>query len=123
MPFPPRKLHTLSHVRYTPHCTWSDKHPENYVPPFDRFERMEKNTAFQYMIKASERLMPCLSECIYRDSLWEVKTILPLSDIDDGRPILFRPSEELPGLVHLMGGKIDNIYDIPQELDNLLYGN
>ena len=24
MPFPPRKLHTLSHVRYTPHCSWLD---------------------------------------------------------------------------------------------------
>jgi hypothetical protein len=24
MPFPPRGLHTLSHVRYTPHEAWSD---------------------------------------------------------------------------------------------------
>ena len=64
-----------------------------------------------------------LSDCVYKDSLWEVKTVLPLSDIDDGRPILFRPSQELPGLIHLMGGKIDNIYDIPQELDSLFHGN
>ena len=122
MPFPPRKLHTLSHVRYTPHCTWSDTAAKEYVAPLERFERMEKRTAFQYMVRDSMRLLPCLSDCVYKDSLWEVKTVLPLSDIDDGRPILFRPSQELPGLIHLMGGKIDNIYDIPQELDALFHG-
>jgi len=120
MPFPDRKLHTLSHVRYTPHCAWSDETAESYVPPFDRFDRMEKKTAFQFMVRDSMRLMPCLSECSYRDSLWEVKTVLPISDTDDGRPILFRPSRELPGLVHVMGGKIDNIYDLPQELEPLI---
>ena len=123
MPFPPRKLHTLSHVRYTPHCTWSDTNAKDYVAPLERFERMEKETAFHYMVRDSMRLLPCLSDCVYKDSLWEVKTVLPLSDIDDGRPILFRPSQELPGLIHLMGGKIDNIYDIPQELDSLFHGN
>lgn len=117
MPFPPRNLHTLSHVRYTPHCAWSDETAAGYIPPMDHFARLEKKTAFQYMVRDSMRLLPCLSECLYKDSLWEVKTILPISDVDDGRPILFRPSVELPGLVHLMGGKIDNIYDIPQELD------
>jgi len=120
MPFPARKLHTLSHVRYTPHCSWSDDAKGEYTPPLDRFARMEKNTAFHYMVRDSMRLMPCLSECVYKDSLWEVKTTLPLSDTDDGRPILFRPSEELPGLVHVMGGKIDNIYDLPQELEPLI---
>lgn len=123
MPFPPRQLHTLSHVRYTPHCTWPDKADGDYVPPLERFERMEKKTAFAFMVRDSMRLLPCLSDCVYKDSLWEVKTVLPLSDLDDGRPILFRPSQELPGLVHLMGGKIDNIYDIPQELDTLLHGH
>jgi len=122
MPFPPRNLHTLSHVRYTPHCTWPDTTAESYIPPLDRFESMDKKTSFDYMVRDSMRLLPCLSECHYKDSLWEVKTILPLSDVDDGRPILFRPSQELPGLVHLMGGKIDNIYDIPQELETLLHG-
>jgi glycine/D-amino acid oxidase-like deaminating enzyme len=123
MPFPPRCLHTLSHVRYTPHCTWSDGDAETYVPPLERFERMEKKSAFEFMLRDSMRLMPCLAECLHKGSLWEVKTVLPLNDIDDGRPILFRPSPELPGLVHLMGGKIDNIYDIPQELETLLHGS
>ncbi len=120
MPFPARRLHTLSHVRYTPHCAWADESDSPYTPPFERFDGMEKKTAFHYMVRDSMRLMPCLSECVYKDSLWEVKTTLPLSDTDDGRPILFRPSEELPGLVHVMGGKIDNIYDLPQELEALI---
>ena len=53
-------------------------------------------------------------------SLFEVKTVLPQSEHDDSRPILFKPCAELSGLVSVMGGKIDNVYDLPRELDGLL---
>ena len=33
MPFPARGLHTLSHVRYTPHFSWKD---EQNVDPYKR---------------------------------------------------------------------------------------
>ncbi len=45
-------------------------------------------------------------------SLWEIKTILPQSDANDSRPILFKRDTELPGVISLLGGKIDNIYDL-----------
>ena len=56
----------------------------------------------------------------YVRSFFEVKTTLPQSEHDDSRPILFRPCAELPGLVSVIGGKIDNVYDLPRELDELL---
>ena len=52
-------------------------------------------------------------------SLYEVKTVLPQSEHDDSRPILFKRCDELPGLVSVIGGKLDNVYDLPRELDDL----
>ena len=63
------------------------------------------------MQKDAARYLPVLAGCRYRDSLWEVKTVLPRSESDDSRPILFRPHHGLPGFHSVMGGKIDNVYD------------
>jgi hypothetical protein len=49
-----------------------------------------------------------------------VKTLLPQTEVDDGRPILFRRDPLLPALIHVMGGKIDNIFDVEDELDAIL---
>jgi glycine/D-amino acid oxidase-like deaminating enzyme len=116
MPFPPRRLHTLSHVRYTPHHAWRE---DRDVPPRPSDHRPELHSNFERMVRDAARYMPCLRECRYRGSLWEVKTVLPASEVDDSRPILFRVDHGLPGLVCLMGGKIDNVYDVLRELDDL----
>ena len=58
------------------------------------------------------RYIPCLKECVYKESLWEVKTVLPRSEIDDSRPILFKANYGYEGLHCIIGGKIDNIYDV-----------
>ena len=50
--------------------------------------------------------------CQYVDSLWEVKTVLPASEIDDSRPILFKTNFCIPNYHCIMGGKIDNVYDV-----------
>ena len=71
------------------------------------------------MRKDAQRYLPALEQCRYVDSLWEIKTLLPQSEIDDSRPILFRPCEELPNLISIMGGKIDNIFDIFEKITPL----
>jgi hypothetical protein len=63
--------------------------------------------------------MPALNGCSQRGSIWEIKTVLPQSELDDGRPILFHRDEQLPGFVSVMGGKMDNIYDVAAELETL----
>lgn len=117
MPFPPRGLHTLSHVRYTPHGHWYDGLPgEGHEPAYDVFDRADKRTAFPHMVRDAARFLPALAGCQYRGSLWEVKTVLPRSEADDSRPILFRPDHGIPNYHVVMGGKIDNVYDVADAL-------
>jgi len=117
MPFPPRGLHTLSHVRYTPHGQWWEGQGEAYRPTDEVLAGAEKRTAFPHMMRDAARFVPALESCEYRGSLWEVKTVLPRSEADDSRPILFRANHGLPGFHVVMGGKIDNVYDVADRID------
>jgi glycine/D-amino acid oxidase-like deaminating enzyme len=119
MPFPDRRLWTLSHVRYTPHHDWHDKSSGTYRDAYEYFDQCPKVSNAPFMIRDAARFLPCLAKCQYRDSLWEVKTLLPQSELDDGRPILFHQCPQLPKLITILGGKLDNIYDIPQDLDDI----
>ena len=117
MPFPPRGLHTLSHVRYTPHAHWYDGLPaEPHLPAYEMFDLAEKRTAFPHMVRDAARFLPAIGRSEYRGSLWEVKTVLPRSEADDSRPILFRPDHGLANFHLVMGGKIDNVYDVADEM-------
>jgi hypothetical protein len=68
------------------------------------------------MLKDAQRYIPALQDCRYIDSIWEVKTVLPQSEVDDSRPILMKRDQGIPNLTCIMGGKIDNIYDVFEEL-------
>lgn len=114
MPFPARKLHTLSHVRYTPHLHWQDASGLN---PYQKLDHYDRITRADRMIRDASRYLPALREAKYRDSLFEVKTLLVKNEVDDGRPILFEKYSRLPGCFSILGGKIDNIYDVLEKLD------
>ncbi len=107
MPFPSRDLHSLSHVRYTPQKSW-DWTQENK----NDFNQTKLSSNFIYMLNDAQRYLPILRKSKYKQSLFDVKTILVQNEIDDGRPILFRKDHGLKNLFVVMGGKIDNIYDI-----------
>ncbi|MEI8204585.1 MAG: FAD-dependent oxidoreductase [Bacteroidota bacterium] len=111
MPFPPLEVHTFSHVRYTPHYEWKDSEESNYIDAHIMHISAQRNSAWRYMQKDAARYIPLLTECNYHSSLWEVKTILPRSESDDSRPILFLPNHGIKGFHCIMGGKIDNVYD------------
>jgi hypothetical protein len=115
MPFPSRKLHTLSHVRYTPHLSWLDSKDVN---PYEKLESYEKVSRVDRMIRDVQRYMPDIGKSFYKDSLFEIKTVLEKNEGDDGRPILFERHKEVPGLYSILGGKIDNIYDVFEKLDS-----
>lgn len=111
MPFPACQLHSLSHVRYTPHCEWYTE-PQAYRDPYAFLAAYEKASHFQFMIKDAQRYLPALAQCRYVASLWAIKTVLPMSEADDSRPILLRKDHGLPGLICVAGAKVDNIYDV-----------
>jgi glycine/D-amino acid oxidase-like deaminating enzyme len=114
MPFPARGLHTLSHVRYTPHFHWKD---EAGIDPYQKLDSYDRSTRVDRMIRDVGRYLPAIYDAKYINSLFEVKTILEQNESDDGRPILFEKHINLSGCYSVLGGKIDNIYDILERLD------
>jgi glycine/D-amino acid oxidase-like deaminating enzyme len=114
MPFPARGLHTLSHVRYTPHMHWNDKQG---IDPYQKLNDYDRSTRVDRMVRDVGRYLPAVMDAKYVDSLFEIKTVLVKNEGDDGRPILFEKHAELPGCYSILGGKIDNIYDALEKLD------
>ena len=114
MPFPARGLHSLSHVRYTPHLHWND---QPGLDPYRKLADYEQASRVDRMVRDVGRYMPAVLQAQYMDSLFEVKTVLVKNEGDDGRPILFEKHQELPGCYSVLGGKIDNIYDVLEKLD------
>jgi glycine/D-amino acid oxidase-like deaminating enzyme len=115
MPFPARGLHSFTHVRYTPHTEWHEPRDEAR-DSYDYLSKINIQSAFPKMVADAKRYVPSLTESRYVESLYEVKTVLPQSEGDDSRPILFRQDHGLPGYTCVMGGKLDNIYDVLKEL-------
>ena len=103
MPFPAEQLYSLTHVRYTPHRSWVDGSEP---------EALDSPSRWKHMVADAQRFLPCLVGADYRKSLFAVKTVLTRSERDDGRPILLHRHSERPGFFSVMGGKIDNIYDL-----------
>jgi hypothetical protein len=118
MPFPPRGLHSLSHVRYTPHAAWTEGGP-GYRPAYEEMAARPRRSHYPWMVRDAARYLPLLRDCVYEDSLWEVKTVLPRSAADDSRPILFRRDHGLVNFHCVLGAKIDNVFDLLDELEGL----
>ncbi|MCG7402265.1 MULTISPECIES: NAD(P)/FAD-dependent oxidoreductase [Caballeronia] len=118
MPFPAEGLHTLSHVRYTPHLQWDDERGRN---PYDVLDEYPGESRFDRMIRDSQRYVPQLRDSQYVKSLFEIKTVLKKNETDDGRPILFETNPVSPGLYSILGGKIDNIYDALEKIEDEIF--
>jgi glycine/D-amino acid oxidase-like deaminating enzyme len=110
MPYPAETLHSLSHVRYTPHASWTDRESER--SPYDLFAGMQPQTRHRHMLLDAARYVPTLAQAEWQKSIYEVKTLLIKNEKDDGRPILFRQQPAGSHVISIMGGKIDNIYDL-----------
>ena len=83
------------------------------------FKTVPRVSNYPHMIRDAQRYLPSLRDCRYVDSIWEVKTVLPRSEVDDSRPILFAKDHGLKNLICILGGKIDNIYDMLDAIETL----
>ena len=54
----------------------------------------------------------------YSHSLFSMKPILKLSEIDDSRPTLVKQFSTNPTFVSVLSGKINTVYDLKEVLDN-----
>jgi hypothetical protein len=105
-------------VRYTPHEAWQEGDGP-YRSAYARLAATPLRTSFPYMVRDAARYLPAVGECRYVDSLWEVKTVLPRSEQDDSRPILFKQHYGLPNFHCVLGAKIDNIFDLLDQMHTL----
>ncbi len=110
MPYPSAGLHSLTHVRYTPHRHWTDATAGKGA--YAVFDDLPQETRQRHMILDAARYVPALAQARYDRSLFEVKTVLAKNERDDGRPILFQRQPARSPVISIMGGKIDNIYDL-----------
>jgi len=118
MPFPALSLHSLHHVRYTPHAEWTTKKSQI---PFQQDELESSNlTRWSSISLDIKRFIPSLSTSKRIRSMWEIKTLLPQSEREDSRPILFhRAKNEFSNVISILGGKIDNVFDLDDQLEKL----
>lgn len=112
MPFPPAGLHSLSHVRYTPHLTWREN---NFA---QEAATTQPSTSFAHMLRDAVRYVPSLEGTRYVQSLWETKTILPNSEHDDSRPAVIQRAGD--NVWSIVGAKIDGIYDALESIESQL---
>jgi len=84
-------------------------------------EQYEQATRVDRMVRDVGRYLPAVLDAKYVDSLFEVKTVLVKNEGDDGRPILFEKHLGLPGCYSVLGGKIDNVYDVLEKLDEEVF--
>jgi glycine/D-amino acid oxidase-like deaminating enzyme len=103
MPFPALGCYSLTHVRYTPHTSWTEPGERPLTPAASRYEVMVRDAA---------RYMPCMQHAQYQGSLYELKAILMKSEGSDSRPIVFEQSLDSERVYSILGSKIDNVYDI-----------
>ncbi|WDF72865.1 FAD-dependent oxidoreductase [Novosphingobium sp. KACC 22771] len=110
MPYPSENLYSLTHVRYTPHMSWVDR--QGGRPAYAVGDSLSTNTRWRHMMMDTRRYMPCAGDLEYVKSVFDVKTVLTRNERDDGRPILLHRHHRGPNFYSVMGGKIDNIYDL-----------
>ncbi len=103
MPFPAAGLHSLSHVRHTPHAAYDGPERRSMTPH-------RSNSAA--MVRDSQRYLPCLGRARIMGSLFDVKATLVRHEGDDGRPILIERSRDAPRVLSVLGAKIDTVYDV-----------
>ncbi len=113
LPFPSTNYHSFSHVRYTPHLRWTSLERTDSSKVLAEYQ---KESRFEYMIRDAQKYMPSLKLTKYVKSFFEVKTLLPQNSNNDGRPIFFEKDQVQPKFISIMGGKIDNVYDIAERI-------
>lgn len=115
MPFPSRGLHSFTHVRWTPRSSWTAQTQDKSPYKFADMANQESN--FSIMRDDAARFVPLMSEVKHIDSIFEIKTVLVANEENDGRPILIEGTIGKGGITSILGGKMDNMFDVLMEFD------
>ncbi len=111
IPFPSSKesVHSLTHVRYTPHKTWFDR--DSKIAEDYQKDIKDISTRHRHMILDGIKFIPELVNSEWKNSIYEIKSLYHTNQTDDRRPILYHKDKNNK-VISVLGGKIDNIYDL-----------
>lgn len=110
MPYPAADCYSLTHVRYTPHRAWTSAESPIDVPVPD-------GSLWMHMQRDALRYLPVLAGLRPVGARYEIKTVLLRNESDDGRPIMLHRNAVNPDYMTVLGGKLDNIYDLFEALN------
>lgn len=128
MPFGKTGYHSLTSVTFTPHITSYDKLPTfdcqkkagEYCTPMHLGNcnncKYRPESAWGYMSQLAKKYLRDDFQFEYSHSLFSMKPILKLSEIDDSRPTLIKQFSQNPTFVSVLSGKINTVYDLNEVL-------
>ena len=112
LPHPISKKHTFSHVRYTPQVEYIDgKETTDFDALLDSWQENRRSNFIKIKTDAA-RYVPELEKVSLSQSQWAIKTVLQASELNDSRPIFMGWNAGLKNFHCVLGGKIDNVYDM-----------
>jgi len=127
MPFGLQGHHSMTSVTFTHHKTCYDK-----LPIFQCQNNNKKCTSIQLencndcigkpksswnsMVQLSRKYLNPNIEIKYIDSLFSIKPILTLAQLDDSRPTIVKEHCKNPRFISILSGKINTIYDLDEVL-------
>ena len=120
MPYPTagKGIYSLSHVNYTHHDTLNEGADFYKLYRNPEMIRNIYKSNYKYMLSDASRFLPCLGKLEYVDSIWDIKTTLLSSDVNDSRPIVFNEDKNKKNFFSVLGGKIDNVFDLEDFIKN-----
>lgn len=127
MPFGKTGYHSLTSVTFTPHITSYDDLPTfvcqngKDCSPYQLGNCNEcshkPETAWEHMSHLAKKYMKPELEFSYEGSLFSMKPILKISEIDDSRPTAIVINSEKPKIISALSGKINTVYDLDEYLE------
>lgn len=128
MPFGKTGYHSLTSVTFTPHITSYDVTPtfecQKYSKGLCSPEHLHNCnicpakpiSAWPYMMQLAKKYLNKDLEFEYVKSLYSMKPILKVAEIDDSRPTMVKVEIKKPTFVSVFSGKINTIYDLDEVL-------
>ncbi len=129
MPFGRTGLHSLTSVTFTPHITSFDKLPtfecqkgnEDFCSPLRLGNcndcKNKPESAYGYMSQLAKKYLKDEYDFEFVKTMFSMKPILKMSEIDDSRPTLIKQFSKNPSFVSVLSGKINTVYDLQEVLD------
>lgn len=128
MPFGMTGMHSLTSVSFTPHMTSYKLMPEFGCQKSSDGKCNQRElancsacpfrpeSAWPYMDRLARKYILPRYGYKYIRSLFSMKPILKSSEIDDSRPTSIKVDHRDPGMVSVLSGKINTVYDIDEYL-------